>query len=82
MTSVHSAIHTIHDTISIFGFLMMMSVYSTGWLMNMEQLVECEFAEETEVRWENPPQCHSINHQSHMKHFWTTNEPPKWAAGN
>jgi hypothetical protein len=57
---------------------MMMSVYSAGWLINVEQLVECEFAEETEVLWENPPHCNFVNHQSHIKHPQTTPKPPQW----
>jgi hypothetical protein len=36
------------------------------WLMDMEQLVEWELAGETEVLGENFPQCHFVNHKSHM----------------
>jgi hypothetical protein len=41
-------------------YLTMLSVLMTGWLMNLEQLVEWEFTGEAKVLEENPPQCHFI----------------------
>jgi hypothetical protein len=38
----------------------------TGWLMNMEELVELELAGETEVLGENLPQCHFVPYKSQM----------------
>jgi hypothetical protein len=35
-------------------------------MMGVEQAVEWELAGETEVLGENLPQCHSVNHKSHM----------------
>jgi hypothetical protein len=34
--------------------------------MNVEQLVEWELTEETEVIGENLPQCHYIHHKSYI----------------
>jgi hypothetical protein len=38
----------------------------TGWLMNLEQLVERELMEETEVLGGNPPQYYFVHQKSHM----------------
>jgi hypothetical protein len=35
-------------------------------MMIVEQLVQREFAGETEVLKENLPQCHFVRHKSHM----------------
>jgi hypothetical protein len=35
-------------------------------MMNVEQLVECELAGETEVLGENLHQCHFVYHNTHM----------------
>jgi hypothetical protein len=35
-------------------------------MMNVEQSMECELAAKTEVLEENLPQCHFVNHKSHM----------------
>jgi hypothetical protein len=37
----------------------------------VEQLVEQQLTEETEVLKENPPQCHFVHHKSHMAWPWT-----------
>jgi hypothetical protein len=35
-------------------------------MMSVEQSVECELAEKTEVLGENLPQCHFAHYKSHM----------------
>jgi hypothetical protein len=35
-------------------------------MMNVEHSVECELAGETEVLGKNLPQCHFVDHKSHM----------------
>jgi hypothetical protein len=42
-----------------------------GWVMDTEQLVECELAGETEVLVENVSHCHFIHHKSNMS--WNRN---------
>jgi hypothetical protein len=48
--------------------------------MNVEQFLECELAGETEVLGENPPQCHSDNHESHMNLCRIEPGLPRWEA--
>jgi hypothetical protein len=51
-------------------------------MMSVEQPVERELAEETEVLTENLPQYHSVQRKSHMT--WSRLEPglPRWEAGD
>jgi hypothetical protein len=37
-----------------------------GAVMSMEQVMEIELTGETAVLKENPPQCYSVHHKSHM----------------
>jgi hypothetical protein len=51
------------------GYLMILSVlrlHSFDDRMNIKQLMELGLAGETEVLRENPPNCHSAHHKSHM----------------
>jgi hypothetical protein len=51
------------------GYLMTLSVlrlHSFDDRMDIKQLVELGLAGETEVLRENPSQCHSVHHKSHM----------------
>jgi hypothetical protein len=43
-------------------------------MMNVEHSVEWELAWETEVLWENQPQCHFVHHKPHMT--WARTWPP------
>jgi hypothetical protein len=53
------------------------------WMMiNMEQSVEWGLAGETEVLGENMPQCHFVNHKSHMTWIGLESGPPRWKAGD
>jgi hypothetical protein len=49
-------------------------------MMSVEQSVESEFPEETEILAENLSQCHFVHHKSHM--IWPGIEtgPSQWKA--
>jgi hypothetical protein len=51
-------------------------------MMIVEQSVEWELAEKTELLVEILPQCHFVHHKSHMT--WSKLEPgpPRWEAGD
>jgi hypothetical protein len=51
-------------------------------MMNVEQSVEWEFTEETEVLGENLPHCHFVQHKSHMTWPRLEPAPPRWDAGD
>jgi hypothetical protein len=50
-------------------------------MMNVEQSVEWELVEETEVLGDNLPQSHFVHHKSHV--IWPRLEPgpQQWEAG-
>jgi hypothetical protein len=54
----------------------------TGWLMNMEQLVEWELTRETEVRGDNLLQCHVIHKKFHMTWPGIEKGLPRYEAGD
>jgi hypothetical protein len=49
-------------------------------MMNVEQLVKWDLAEETEVLGENLHRRHFVHNKSHMT--WTEPGPPRWEAGD
>jgi hypothetical protein len=51
-------------------------------MMNVEQSVELELAGVTEVLREILPQCHFVNHKSHMTWPGLEPGPPLWEAGD
>jgi hypothetical protein len=44
----------------------------------VEQLVEWRLAGETEILGENLPQCHFVDHKSHMTWHGLEPGPPRW----
>jgi hypothetical protein len=51
-------------------------------MVTVEQLVECELAEETEILGENLPQSHFGHHKSHMTRPRLETGPPLWEASD
>jgi hypothetical protein len=49
-------------------------------MVNVEQLVEFELAEETEVLGENLPQSHFVHYKSHMTRHVSEPGPPRREA--
>jgi hypothetical protein len=49
-------------------------------MMSVEQSVEWELPEETELLGENLPQCHFVHHKSHMTWPEIGPGPPRWEA--
>jgi hypothetical protein len=49
-------------------------------IMSVEQSVEWELAEETEVLGENLAQCHFVHHNFHMTWLGLEPDPPRWEA--
>jgi hypothetical protein len=50
-------------------------------MMNVEQSVEWELAEETEVLGENLPHCHFLHNKSHMAWHGIESGPTRWESG-
>jgi hypothetical protein len=50
--------------------------------MNMKQLVEWQFAGETEVLKENLLQCHFVDYKSHMTWPGIVPGPPRYDSGD
>jgi hypothetical protein len=61
----------------LFGLL-----YQPQTIVIVEQSVECELAEETEVLGEKIPQCHFVHHKSHMTWPGLEPGPSRWEAGD
>jgi hypothetical protein len=49
-------------------------------IMNVDQSVEWELAEETELFGENLPQCDFVHHKSDMTWLGFEPAPPLWEA--
>jgi hypothetical protein len=50
--------------------------------MNVEQLIDGILVGETEVFRENLPQCHFVNHKSHMSWPGIEPGPSRWETGD
>jgi hypothetical protein len=51
-------------------------------MMSVEQSVEWELAEETEMLGENLPQCHFVHHKSYMTRRGLESGLPRWEASD